>query len=285
MTILIKNISVSTATSSALKQIGNVWVAPASADYHPAIVKATTNTISTPGSSPQTIDRITTSAGVSNSTIRDLQHQLQQPPQNMPPVASSTATLPSLPQPTTTASPTVSNPITIANSAPQTQPQASVNDPVYAPNDEIWNGPTLSDADKPKILGIVSKNITNGIPQKNLIFIQGMNSVDKKATLYSILKKEIFSGANFVKIFESAPNDITLPQEYFTTISENPSMASASFAVEDNEIHNNGVYIYKLYMEWAPKTTDEIQQTLVSALTNKASQQQLLSNIGNFIPK
>jgi len=280
MTILTKKNSV--AKPTALKQIGNVLVTPQSADYHPAIIKFTTNKILSPDSSTSTTDRITTSAGVSNSSIRDLQHQLQQPPQSMPAVASSTATLPSLPVPATITG-SFSNPITISNSVPQTEPQASVNDPVFAPNDEVWNGPTLSESDKPKILGIVSKNIINGIPQKNLIFIQGMNSMNKKVILYSILKKELFSGGNFVKIFESAPNDITSPQEYFTIINENPSMANASFAVEDNEIHNNGVYIYKLYMEWAPKTTDEIQQTLIAAHANKTSQQQALSNIGNFI--
>lgn len=124
-------------------------------------------------------------------------------------------------------------------------------------NDESHSGPELTDQEKPKIVSITSANIINGRPTKVFVFIKKLISPDKKAIKYILKKRDLFNSTTFINVAELTETQLTPASRYPDIVNlENPSSENLS-AIVDSEFTYNNVYVYKLYVEWLPKTEQE----------------------------
>lgn len=130
---------------------------------------------------------------------------------------------------------------------------------IQNPNDESFSGPSLTDAEKPKIIAISSIDIVNGRPSKNVIFFKSLTSSDKKATKYTLKKKNLLESSSYVNVAVLAPNQL-IPAIQFTEIVNSESSETKNiFGIIDSTFSANNVYVYKIYVEWVEKTVEEKQ--------------------------
>lgn len=175
---------------------------------------------------------------------------------------------------TTTASSQDSSEFTVVihQNPTQTAPvrQTSITAPSAAANSDSFTGQVLSDAERPSIVSIYSSNIVDGIPLQNIIFIRALHSQNKKALKYSILKKDVLKNEEFIKIFEQTSDKMPSAFQYSDILQKNEFLLNSDYAIVDKDIKKNKIYIYKLKIEWANKTSEEIINTFKAGLTNPA---------------
>lgn len=125
------------------------------------------------------------------------------------------------------------------------------------PNDESFSGPALTEDEKPKIVAITSVDVINGRSSKNVIFFKGLLSFDKKPVKYVLSRKDLFNDAVLTAIATITPSELVLSTNFPDLINPESSEAKSTFALVDNDLAQNRVYIYKLYVEWVEKTAEE----------------------------
>lgn len=143
---------------------------------------------------------------------------------------------------------------------------------IQNPNDESFSGPALTDAEKPKIIGISSVDVVNGRPSKNIIFFKALTSDTKKAVKYTLKKKNLLEASSYVNVSSLTTSQLIPATRFSDLINIESPEARITFGITDITFSANNIYVYKLYVEWIEKTAEEKQlinvpseETLIAA--------------------
>lgn len=132
----------------------------------------------------------------------------------------------------------------------------------FASSKEEFSGEELKTAEKPKIMAVVSREITNGFPKSNIIFVKGISSPRVLVEKYSIYRKRIFLDRVFTKVKELTLEDVHSPMnlEHEKILKKTGMSTSSIFSYEDFDIDPTHVYAYKISVKWRVATEAEQQQ-------------------------
>lgn len=258
---------------STFKTVSKVSVSPQSSDYHPSILSSFAGKVANATTPPLTnkINLHIANSGTSGRSVFQnfIQHlndgdsgakinttSFPKPiiPLTIPKKPSITF---ELGQSTIGLAPHVSF-TGVAVTPQDSSGHGSVNAPTIEPNASSYTGEVLQESEKPYILGIFSQNIVSGMPQRNLLFIKAINSKTKKATRYTLRKKDLFLNTDFVNIYDAKVEELVPISKYQDVVAQNPTLQEANFVIEDSSLSKNSVYVYKLYIEWVNMAADEI---------------------------
>lgn len=130
--------------------------------------------------------------------------------------------------------------------------ETPVRERTFSSGEEEILGDALSEAEKPRILASVSKNVSRGFPTSIALFIKKFTSQRGILEKYTILRKEIFKDSAFSVIAELTPTQVassSSPEnlEMLKSLGLDPR---TSFVFEDRDINSNSVYVYRVSVKW-----------------------------------
>jgi hypothetical protein len=125
-------------------------------------------------------------------------------------------------------------------------------------NDEVFSGERLQDSEKPKIVATIGSDIVNGVPQKTYILFSQLNSLNKKALKYSLMRKCLLTETSFSIISETLIQNLQSPLNLLEYKNNKEFLVSANAVIVDEHLQKDNIYIYKLKVDWVPKQNSEI---------------------------